>query len=95
LDSNGVVTSAIQEDLLRSLSPNSYTAATGEFEIKDLSAGNYSVTADASAGGSMLLTGSLRVAIPNANVDNVNIAVNPLVTVTGRSANRRYAAGAH
>jgi len=96
MDSNGVASNSIVDQISRELPLNSYNAATGQFEVKDLSAGNYTVNATAQvqgpvvnasspAGrGSTALSGSVKVAIPNADVEGIAIAVNPPITITGK-----------
>jgi len=81
-NSSGILSNAELEEIAVRFPLSSYNAATGEFEVKGLASGDYTVSATAQAASP--LSGNVRVAIPNADVQGITISVSPASTVAGR-----------
>jgi hypothetical protein len=84
-NSSGILANAELEEIAVKFPLSSYNAATGEFEAKGLVSGDYTLSATAQATSpTSPLHGSVKVTIPNADVQGITISISPASTIAGR-----------
>ena len=81
-NSNGILSNSELDQIATEFPLSSYNAATGEFEAKGLASGNYTLRAVVQAAPQLI--GTVKVTIPNADVQGITISVTPPSTLSGR-----------